>query len=157
MVDHLRDRFGVEPVCRLLNLCPGTCYGRKRRPPSARDQYAVLIEQINHIHQATYEVYGSRRVHRQLRRQGVPVARCTVERLMREHGLEGARRGSRQRSTTPDESASRPPDLINRRMAADQPDQLRLADITYVCVPGKAGCTWRSFWTPTHGGSWAGN
>ncbi|GAA0551112.1 hypothetical protein GCM10009546_11460 [Actinomadura livida] len=133
MVDHLRDRFGVEPVCRVLNLCPGTYYGRKRRPPSTRAQRdAVLSEQIKDVHQANYGVYGSRRVHQQLRRQGVQVARCTVERLMREHGLEGVRRGSRRRTTTPDESVPRPPDLVNRRFAADRPDRLWLADITYV-------------------------
>jgi transposase InsO family protein len=71
-------------------------------------------------------------VHRQLRRQDVQAARCTVERLMREHGLEGARRGSRRRTTIPDESMPRPPDLVNRHFAADRPDRLRLADITYV-------------------------
>ncbi|MFI0349983.1 IS3 family transposase [Actinomadura sp. 9N407] len=69
VVDHLRDRFGVEPVCRVLDLCPGTYYGRKRRPPSPCAQRdAVLIEQIRDVHQA---YYGARRVHRQLRRQGV--------------------------------------------------------------------------------------
>jgi transposase InsO family protein len=71
-------------------------------------------------------------VHQQLRREGVRVARCTVERLMREHGLEGVRRGAKRRTTTPDESMPRPPDLVNRRFTADRPDRLWLADITYV-------------------------
>jgi putative transposase len=133
VVDHLRDRFGVEPVCRVLQLCPGTYYGRKRRPPSARDQRdAVLMEQIQEIHTANYGVYGARRVHQQLQRQGVQVARCTVERLMRAHGLEGVRRGTARRTTIPDQSAARPPDLVNRRFTAERPDQLWLADITYV-------------------------
>lgn len=133
MVDHLRERFGVEPVCRVLDLCPGTYYGRKRRPPSARNQRdALLIKQIKNVHEANYGVYGARRVHKQLQRQGVQVARCTVERLMREHGLEGVRRGVKRRTTVADESAPRPPDLVNRHFAAERPDQLWLADITYV-------------------------
>jgi transposase InsO family protein len=82
------------------------------------------------VHAANYGVYGARRVHRQLRRQGVQVARCTVERLMREHGLEGVRRGGKRRATIADTSAPRPPDLVNRHFAADRPDQVWLADIT---------------------------
>ncbi|WP_230421458.1 IS3 family transposase [Actinomadura soli] len=133
VVDHLRDHFGVEPVCRVLDLCPGTYYGRKRRPPSARTQRdAVLIEQITDVHQASYGTYGAYRVHQQLRRQGVQVARCTVERLMRAHGLQGVHRRDRQRTTTPDQTAPRPPDLVNRQFTADRPDRLWLADITYV-------------------------
>jgi putative transposase len=76
VVDHLRDRFGVEPVCRVLDLCPLTYYGRKRRLPSARARRDVdLLEQITDVHAANYGVYGARRVYRQLRRQGVQVAR----------------------------------------------------------------------------------
>ncbi|MFI0349962.1 IS3 family transposase [Actinomadura sp. 9N407] len=75
-------------MCRVLNLCPGTYYGRERRPPPARAQRdAVLLEQITDVHQASYDTYGAYRVHKQHRRQGVQVARCTVERLMRSHGL----------------------------------------------------------------------
>lgn len=121
------------PVCRVLDLCPGTYYGRKRRPPSARAQRdAVLTEHIEAVHQASYGTYGAYRVHRQLRRQGVQVARCTVERLMRAHGLQRVHRRDRRRTTTPDEPAPRPPDLVNRQFTADRPDRLRLADITYV-------------------------
>jgi putative transposase len=133
VIDHLREDFGVEPVCRVLDLCPGTYYGRKRRPPSARARRdGDLLEQIKQIHADNYSVYGARRVHQQLRRQGVSVARCTIERLMRAEGIEGVRRGSRTRTTTPDEAAPRPPDLVNRHFTADRPDQLWLADITYV-------------------------
>ncbi|TMR02189.1 IS3 family transposase [Actinomadura soli] len=122
---------GPVPVCRVLDLCPGTYYDRKRRPPSARAQRdAVLIEQISDVHQASYGTYGAYRVPKQLRRQGVQVARCTVERLMRAHGLQGVHRRDRQRTTTPGETASRPPDLVNRRFTADRPDQLWPADIT---------------------------
>ena len=77
LVDQLRDRFGGEPVCRVLNLCPGTYCGRKRRRPSARGQRsAVLSEQIEAVHQASYGTYGAYRVHKQLRRQDVQVARA---------------------------------------------------------------------------------
>src|SRR3569833_539584 len=100
VVDHLRDRVGVEPVCRVQDPCPGT--------------------------------YCGKRVHKQPRRQDVQVARCTVERLMRAHGLLGVHRRDRQRTTTPDETAPRPPDLVNRQFTADRPDRLWLADITYV-------------------------
>ncbi|SFP67362.1 HTH-like domain-containing protein [Actinomadura madurae] len=132
-VDQLRDRFGVEPVCRVLDRCPGTYYGRKHRPPSARAQRdAVLIEEIEAVHQASHGTCGAYRVHKQLRRQGMQVARCTVERLMRAHGLQGVHRRDRRRTTTPDESAPRPPDLVNRQFTADRPDRLWLADITYV-------------------------
>ncbi|MCW2859693.1 MAG: integrase [Actinoallomurus sp.] len=123
----------VEPVCRVLDLCSGTYYGRKRRPPSRRARRdAELLEQIKQVHADNYRVFGARRVHQQLRRQGVQVARCTVERLMRTGGIEGVRRGTRVRTTTVVGRAPRPPDLVNRRFTADRPDQLWLADITYV-------------------------
>jgi transposase InsO family protein len=91
-----------------------------------------LLEQIKQVHADNYRVFGARRVHQQLRRQGVQVARCTVERLMRTGGIEGVRRGTRVRTTTVVGRAPRPPDLVNRRFTADRPDQLWLADITYV-------------------------
>ncbi|NKZ04251.1 IS3 family transposase [Actinomadura latina] len=93
-----------------MDLCPGTYYGRKRRPPSAvrrppsarAQRDAVLIKQITDVHQASHGTYGAYRVHKQLRRQGVQVARCTVERLMRARGLQGVHRRDRRRTTTPD-------------------------------------------------------
>nr|WP_239067009.1 IS3 family transposase [Actinomadura bangladeshensis] len=116
-----------------MDLCPGTYYRRKRRPPSARAQRdAVLIEQITYVHQASYGTYGAYRVHKRLRRQGVQVARCTVERLMRARSLQGVHPRDRQPTTTPDQTAPRPPDLVNRQFTADRPDRLWLADITYV-------------------------
>ncbi|XNL76255.1 IS3 family transposase [Actinomadura madurae] len=95
----------------------------------------MLIEQITDVHQATYGTYGTYRayrVHKQLRRQGVQVARCTVERLMRARSPQGVHRHDRQRTTTPDQTAPQPPDLVNRQFTADRPDRLWLADITYV-------------------------
>ncbi|WP_024935019.1 IS3 family transposase [Actinomadura welshii] len=92
----------------------------------------MLIEQITDVHQASYSTYGAYRVHKQLRRQGVQVARCTVERLMRARSPQGVHRRDRQRTTTPDQTAPQPPDLVNRQFTADRPDRLWLADITYV-------------------------
>jgi putative transposase len=133
MIDGLRGRFGVEPICRVLGVPASTYYARKRRPPSvraARDM--VLVERIRRVHQANYGVYGARRVWRQLRRDGVQVARCTVERLMRLDGLQGVRRGRKHRTTTPEPAAARPPDLVQRQFVTVRPDRLWVADLTYV-------------------------
>ncbi|MGW8955976.1 IS3 family transposase [Streptomyces sp. NPDC055709] len=87
---------------------------------------------MRRIHAASGETYGARRVHRQLRREGVHAARCTVERLMREDGLEGVIRGQRRRTTITEPSAPRPPDLVNRHFEAHRPNQLWVADLTYI-------------------------
>jgi putative transposase len=133
VINHLRDDFGVEPVCRELNLSISAHYARRTRPKSARRlRDEQLIEQIRAIHMTSGETYGARRIHRQLRREGVITARCTVERLMREDGLEGVIRGQRRRTTVPEPAAPRPPDLVNRRFAASRPNQLWVADLTYI-------------------------
>lgn len=133
MINHLRDDFGVEPVCRELDLPVSAYNARRRRPASARHlRDERLIEHIRRIHAASGETYGVRRVHRQLRREGVHAARCTVERLMREGGLEGVIRGQRRRTTVPEPSAPRPPDLVNRQFEAHRPNQLWVADLTYI-------------------------
>lgn len=133
MINHLRDDFGVEPVCRELNLSVSAHYARRSWPKSARRlRDEQLIEQIRAIHVISGETYGARRIHRQLRREGVITARCTVERLMREDGLEGVIRGQRRRTTVPEPAAPRPPDLVNRRFAASRPNQLWVADLTYI-------------------------
>ncbi|GHJ40781.1 IS3 family transposase [Streptomyces sp. TS71-3] len=137
MIDHLRDKgFGVDPVCRVLELSPSTYFARKKRPKSARrlrdEQLMPLIEQV---HGESGGTYGARRIARALRRKGVAVARCTVERLMAELGLEGVIRGQRRRTTVSEPSAPRPPDLVDRDFTASRPDQLWVADMTYgVCV-----------------------
>ncbi|MFF9410785.1 IS3 family transposase [Streptomyces anandii] len=109
----------------------GVLRARKRRPKSARrlrdEQLMPLIEQV---HAESGGTYGVRRITRALRRTGVPVARCTVERLMRELGLEGVIRGQRRRTTVPEPSAPRPPDLVDRDFTASRPDQLWVADMT---------------------------
>jgi transposase InsO family protein len=133
MIDQHKDRFGVEPICRVLEVPTSTYYARKRRPPSARAASDVaLLAQIRQVHAANYGVYGARRVWKQLHRDGLGVARCTVERLMRADGLAGVRRGRKRRTTTPEPAASRPPDLVQRQFTATRPDQLWVADLTYV-------------------------
>ncbi|MCX5355826.1 IS3 family transposase [Streptomyces mirabilis] len=114
-------------------MSPSTYFARKKRPKSARrlrdEQLLPLIEEI---HAESGATYGARRITRALRRKGVEVARCTVERLMRELGIEGVIRGQRRRTTVPEPSAPRPPDLVDRNFTASRPDQLWVADMTYV-------------------------
>ena len=124
---------GPGPICRVLQVPASTYYARKHRPPSKRAVGdAVLLERIRAVHQASYGVYGARRVWKQLGRDGIQVARCTVQRLMRADGLQGVRRGRKRRTTIPEPAGARPPDLVNRQFAAARPNQLWLADLTYV-------------------------
>ncbi|MFJ2811584.1 IS3 family transposase [Kitasatospora sp. NPDC087271] len=133
MIDHLREDFGVEPVCRELDLSVSAYFARRSRPRSARSvRDEVLLERIRAVHEGSAGTYGVRRIHRQLRREGIHAARCTVERLMREDGLEGVIRGRRRRTTVPEPAAPRPPDLVNRAFIAHRPNQLWVADLTYV-------------------------
>jgi putative transposase len=138
-IDANRDRFGVEPICRVLPIAPSTYHAARWRPRSARrrrDQ--ELKAEIRRVHAEHFGVYGARKVWRQLHREGIGVARCTVERLMGELGLEGVRRGKACRTTTPDMTASRPADLVERDFSAARPNQLWVADLTYVA-------TWSGF------------
>jgi putative transposase len=138
-IDANRDRFGVEPICRVLPIAPSTYHAVRRRPLSARKRRdQELKAEICRVHAEHFGVYGARKVWRQLHREGNPVARCTVERLMRELGLEGVRRGKARRTTTPDQGAPRPADLVERNFSAQRPNQLWVADLTYVA-------TWSGF------------
>lgn len=138
-IDQRRDRFGVERICRVLELNPSTYYARKVRAPSDRVlRDAWLEEVIRRTHESNHGVYGHRKVWKQLRREGVPVARCTVQRLMRDAGLQGVRRGKFRRTTISEPAATRPPDLVDRRFAASRPNELWVADITYIR-------TWQGF------------
>ena len=92
----------------------------------------VLAPQIQRVWQANMQVYGADKVWRQLNREGVAVARCTVERLMRQQGLQGARRGNAVRTTIPDPKAPCPQDRVNRQFRAERPNQLWVSDFTYV-------------------------
>ncbi|MFF3691624.1 IS3 family transposase [Streptomyces sp. NPDC002187] len=116
-VDENRDRFGgVEPICTVLNehgvgISPSTYYAAKARPPSLRAiRDAELKALIQQVFDANYRVYGARKIWRELNRQGHAVARCTVERLMRELGLAGAVRGKKVITTVTDPAAGRAPD-----------------------------------------------
>jgi putative transposase len=138
-IDASRDRFGVEPICRVLPIAPSTYHAAKRRPPSARAlRDTELKAEIARVHAEHFSVYGARKVWRQLGREGIAVARCTVERLMGELGLRGAVRGKTRRTTTPDTTTARPADLVERDFSASRPNQLWVADLTYVA-------TWSGF------------
>jgi putative transposase len=127
------DRFGVEPICKVLPIAPSTYYAAGRRPRSARSRRDEELKvEIRRVHAENFGVYGARKVWRQLRREGVGVARCTVERLMGELGLQGVRRGKARRTTTPDVTAPRPADLVDRDFAVARPNRLWVADLTYV-------------------------
>jgi putative transposase len=144
-----KARFGVEPICRVLSqhgcpIAPSTYYDAVRRPPSARARRdEQLRAAITRVHQGNYGVYGARKVWLTLNREGIAVARCTVERLMRELGLAGARRGKRVRTTVADRSAARPADLVSRRFSPPAPDRLWVADFTY--VPTWSGMVYVAF------------
>ena len=138
-INQHRHRYGVEPICRLLPIAPSTYHDATRRPSSARAvRDRQLKVEITRIHAEHFGVYGARKVWRQLHREGITVARCTVERLMGELGLRGVVRGKTRRTTTPDATAARPADLVNRDFSAQRPDQLWVADLTYVA-------TWSGF------------
>lgn len=143
-IDTHRDRFGVEPICRVLQVAP-SAYRRavaRRRNPALRCARArrdeVLAGQVERVWQANLQVYGARKVWRQLQREGIEVARCTVERLMRAQGLRGAMRGKAIRTTRADPAAPCPLDRVNRQFAAQRPNQLWVSDFTYVS-------TWQGF------------
>jgi len=148
-IDEHRERFGVEPICAELPIAPSTYYEHKRREAepercsarSRRDN--ALRPQIRRVWESNFGVYGARKVWRQLQREGVEVARCTVERLMRLEGLKGVVRGEKKRTTIPDEDAARPADLVDRSFGADAPDRLWLADLTY--VPTWSGFAYAAF------------
>ena len=136
--------MGSNLFCAELPIAPSTYWEHKRREreperSSARSRRdSELRVQIRRVWESNFGVYGARKVWRQLQREGVGVARCTVERLMRQEGLKGVVRGEKRRTTIPDDSAARPADLVDRQFEAEGPDRLWLADITYVA-------TWSGF------------
>jgi transposase InsO family protein len=132
-IDERRSEFGVEPICALLPIAPSSYYASKTRPPSPRAlRDAQLMTEIKRAYEASRRRYGPRKVWRQLRREGISVARCTVERLMRAEGLAGVVRGKRVFTTQSDETAERPTDLVERDFTAPAPNRLWVADLTYV-------------------------
>ena len=139
-IDEFEGDFGVEPICRELPIAPSTYYAAKSRSPSARAvRDEELKPEIERVHAESYDgVYGARKVWKQLKREGTGVARCTVERLMRELGLSGVRRGAYKVTTVADDRVDRPADLVDRDFNASRPNELWVADITYVA-------TWTGF------------
>ncbi len=155
------ERFGVEPICRVLTehgvpIAPSTFYAARSRPPSARAvRDEVVLAEIRRVHADPLigrGVFGARKVFHALARaggvEGLHVPRCQVERLMRADGLAGARRGRVFRTTRPDDAAARPPDLVNRDVSAPAPNRLRLVDSTY--VPTWAGMAFTAFVTDAY-------
>jgi putative transposase len=131
-IDAHRAEHGVEPICAELQIAPSTYYAHRTRPPSARSVTdAATTAVIEQVHAENFGVYGARKVHAQLRRQGHAVARCTVERLMRTAGLRGITRAKGPRTTVPGAGPDARPDLVERAFTATGPDQLWVADITY--------------------------
>ena len=144
-IDDHRDHFGVEPICAVLPIAPSTYFLHKAQQHDATKRSARrrrdedLRTAIQRVWDANQQVYGARKVWRQLQRDGWRVARCTVERLMRAMGLTGAVRGRAWVITTrADTAAHRPADLVDRHFTATRPNQLWVADFTYVA-------TWRGF------------
>jgi putative transposase len=133
-IDEHRGRFGVEPICRVLGVSASAYYQRatgQRSTRTAEDER--LLELVRETHERNYFAYGSRRMWIALNRAGEPVARCTVERLMRSHGIQGAkRRGKPWKTTRPDPAARRRPDLVGRDFTASAPNRLWVADFTYL-------------------------
>jgi putative transposase len=138
-IDAYRDRFGVEPICRTLQVAPSTYYAARSRPPSARRRRdEELKPEIERVHAGNFGVYGAEKVWRQLRRESVEVGRDRTARLMAELGLAGITRSARKRTTVPAATASRPDDLVGRNFSAPAPNRLWVADLTYVS-------TWAGF------------
>jgi putative transposase len=143
-IDAHREAYGVEPICAVLPIAPSTYYEQKARQaeptrqPARTQRDARLRPEIQRVWRANRQVYGAKKVWKQLHREQIAVARCTVARLMRDLGLQGVVRGRRVRTTIPDELAARQPDLVQRQFTATRPNQLWVSDFTYVA-------TWRGF------------
>ena len=143
-IDDHRGGYGVEPICKVLPIAPSTYHARvaQRRDPGKLSRRArrdaALKPEIARLFAENFEVYGVRKVWRQLGREGTSVARCTVERLMRSMGLQGVVRGKPVRTTISDKAAPCPQDHVNRQFHAPAPNVLWLSDFTYVA-------TWSGF------------
>jgi putative transposase len=143
-IEAHRQEHGVEPICKVLPIAPSTWRRHAARAadpaklPARAQRDAGLKADIRRVFEENFQVYGVRKVWRQLQREGIQVARCTVARLMREMGLRGAIRGKPVKTTIADKGLPCPLDRVNRQFRADRPDQLWLSDFTYVS-------TWSGF------------
>lgn len=143
-IDDHREAYGIEPICRQLPIAPSTYHAQvasRRDParlsPRARRDATLMVE-VRRVFEENFQVYGVRKVWRQLQREGHEVARCTVARLMRTLGIEGAIRGKPVRTTVSDRSIPCPLDRVNRQFRAPRPNALWVSDFTYVA-------TWAGF------------
>ncbi len=143
-IDDHRGAYGVEPICRVLPIAPSIYHehvARRADPsrlPARAKRDAELRREVQRVFEENLRVYGVRKVWRQLRREGVPVARCTVASLMRDMGLAGVIRGKPVRTTVSDKAAPCPLDHVNRQFRAPAPNMLWVSDFTYVA-------TWSGF------------
>ena len=143
-VDSHRDQYGVEPICQMLQIAPSWYYEQKARQvdpsriPLRVRRDSEICNSIRRVWEENFRAYGARKVWKQLHRELIPVARCTVERLMDRMGIEGIRRGAKRRTTIPADVAERPLDRVQRQFVASRPNQLWIADFTYVA-------TWAGF------------
>ena len=143
-IDRYREQYGVEPICKELPIAPSTyyrCKSQSARPDQRSDRARrdeQLILDIQRVWEESHRNYGVRKIWKQLNREHIPVARCTVARLMKQLGLEGIRRGRRCITTIPSDRLEKPLDLVDRDFSATRPNQLWVADITYVA-------TWSGF------------
>ena len=139
-IDDHRGAYGVEPICRVLKIAPSSYHAhaaRRRRPDTAPPRVqrdAALRVEIRRVFDENFQVYGVRKVWRQLVREGEDVARCTVARLMRRMGLQGVIRGKRVKTTISDKAAPCPLDRVNRQFRAPRPNLLWVSDFTYVAT-----------------------
>jgi putative transposase len=137
-IDKHRTTYGVEPICKVLQIAPSGYWKHAalQREPHRRCARAIrdeaLMPQIERVWSSNMQVYDADKVWRQLAREGVPVARCTVERLMRRQGLRSVMRGKVVRTTISDSRAACPLDRVNRQFRAERPNQLWVSDFTYV-------------------------
>ena len=143
-IDEHRGEHGVEPICKQLPIAPSTYYEHKAReadpsrlPPRVVQDQKLTVE-IQRVYSENFSVYGARKIWKQLHRECIEVARCTVERLMNTLGIQGARRGKAFKTTISDPDAKKPLDLVKRQFVASRPNQLWVADFTYVA-------TWSGF------------
>ena len=143
-IDEHRDVYGVEPICKVLPIAPSTYYehaARKADPakaPRRAQRDALLCSEIDRVWHENESVYGARKVWKQLHRERIEAARCTVERLMRRLGIQGVVRGKPVRTTIPDPARPCPMDRVNRQFEADRPNALWVSDFTFVS-------TWQGF------------
>mgnify|MGYP006324358427 FL=1 len=143
-VDQHKEQYGVEPICRQIQIAPSSYYEhkvRERDPDRLPDRIKrdkELESDIQRVWESNFKVYGANKVWRQLLREGIRVARCTVERLMKKLGIQGIRRGKKCWTTIADDLLDRPTDKVNRQFIASRPNQLWVADITFVA-------TWTGF------------